>query len=70
MGQTVKPNSRDWTAIAITLLAGFTAFVTAWHAFNGNDVEQNERLARIEFVLCATGDAARSRACDQLGISK
>lgn len=67
---TMKPTSRDWPAIAVTMLAGFTAFVTAWNAFNGNDVKQNERLARIEYVLCATDDKARSLACERMGILK
>lgn len=67
---TMKPTSRDWPAIAVTMLAGFTAFVTAWNAFNGNDIKQNERLARIEFVLCATDDKARAVACERMGMAK
>lgn len=68
MVMTMKPNSRDWPAIAVTLLAGFTAFVTAWDAFNGNDAMQDKRLSRIEFVLCATDDKARALACERLGM--
>lgn len=66
MGLTMKPTSRDWPAIAITLLAAFTAFTTAWQAFNDNDAKQDKRLSRIEFVLCATDDIARATACERL----
>jgi hypothetical protein len=63
------PNSApDWAKIAIVLLAGFTAFVTAWQAFNGNDVQQNERLANIERLLCATDEPARVNACRTAGV--
>ena len=63
------PSSPNWGSIALVLLAGFTAFVTAWQAFNGNDVKQNERLSNIERVLCATDDVARRRACRMAGIA-
>lgn len=64
----MKPTSRDWPAIAVTLLAGFTAAMTAYNALNGDNAVQNARLARIEFVLCATDDAARAMACERLNI--
>ena len=70
MALTVKPTSRDWPAIAVTLLAAFTAFMTAWSAFNDNDAKQDARLARIEFVLCATDDLARAHACERLNMGQ
>lgn len=70
MALTMKPTSRDWPAIAVTLLAAFTAFVTAWSAFNDNDAMQDARLARIEFVLCATDDLARAHACERLNMGQ
>jgi hypothetical protein len=68
MGLTMKPTSRDWPAIAITLLAAFTAFVTAWQAFAGNDAKQDARLANIERLLCTTDEPARMQACRMSGV--
>jgi hypothetical protein len=70
MVATMKPTSRDWPAIAVTLLAGFTAALTAYNTLNGDNAVQNARLARIEFVLCATDDKARALACDRLKIGE
>ena len=63
------PSSKDWSAITIIVLAAFTAFLTAWNAFNGNDATQNDRLGRIERVLCATDDLSRIRACRMAGVN-
>lgn len=62
-----KPAS--WDRIAVVILAGFTVFLQSWAAFNGNDVKQNERLAGIERVLCATDDKIRRDACRLAGIT-
>ena len=63
------PSGKDWSAIALVILAAFTAFITAWNAFNGNDATQNDRLGRIERVLCATDDVARIKACRMAGVN-
>lgn len=68
MAVTARLINVDWSKIAITLLAGITTFITAWSAFNGNDVKQNERLANIERLLCATDDPARTHACRISGV--
>jgi hypothetical protein len=68
MVTTMKPTNRDWGSISLVIIAGFTAFVTAWNAFNGNDVKQNERLANIERLLCTTDDVARIHACRMSGV--
>jgi hypothetical protein len=65
---TMKPTSRDWPAIAVTLLAGFTAFLTAWGALNDSDDKQDARLANIERLLCATDEPARIAACRVSGV--
>jgi hypothetical protein len=62
------PSGKDWSAIALVILAAFTAFITAWNAFNGNDATQNDRLGRIERVLCATDEEARNDACRVEGV--
>lgn len=66
---SATPSSRDWGAIAVIILATFNGFLTAWNAFNGNDATQNDRLGRIERVLCATDDLARIRACRMAGVN-
>lgn len=62
------PTSTSWAGIAVVLLASFTAFITAWQALNGNDAQQNARLANIERVLCATDDKVRRDACRMAGV--
>lgn len=65
----MQNSAPNWATIAVVLLASFTAFVTAWQAFNGNDVQQNARLANIERVLCATDDKVRRDACRMAGVT-
>lgn len=61
-------NGINWRDFAVIVLAGLTAFITAWNAFNGNDVMQNQRLGNIERVLCTTDEPARKQACWMAGI--
>lgn len=59
---------RDWVAIAVMLFTAANGFVLAYNAFNNNDARQNERLSRLEFILCATDDPSRKLACERLGV--
>lgn len=63
---TVKPTSRDWPSIAVVVFTALNGFLLTWQAFSGNDVKQDARIARIEFVLCATDDVTRAHACERL----
>lgn len=61
--------SANWGGIAVVLLAAFTAFIQAYSAFNGSDAKQNERLGRIERLLCTTSDPVRQYKCNLAGLS-
>lgn len=63
-------SGQSWGGIAVVLLATFTAFIQAYQAFAGGDARQDERLARIERLLCTTEDAARMRECQIAGLVK
>lgn len=61
-------NPANWGSIAVVLLAAFTAFIQAWSALNGADARQDQRLSRIESLLCTTTDPERQHACQLVGI--
>lgn len=61
------PTKPNWANLAIVVLAGLTAFLSAWQAFNGNDANQDRKIAALAVVVCLENET-RAEKCKRLGL--
>ena len=58
-----------WAQAAVVVLAGFTAFLTAYREFASDDAIQNDKISKLVTVICLENEA-RAVTCQRLELIK